>query len=101
MAKLRFNHRSAGIGLLALSIISIALLATACARPSAKIDQTAYAEEIAQYRIARLAELKSDNGYLSLVGLFWLKEGEHKFCSGPANEIGLPLKKLIHVTPAL
>ncbi len=97
MAKLRFNHRSAGIGLLALSIISSALLATSCARPSAKIDQTAYAEEIAQYRIARLAELKSDSGYLSLIGLFWLKEGENKFGSDPANEIVLPQEKVSRV----
>src|SRR5229473_4875206 len=91
------NHRSAGIGLLVLSIISIALLATSCARPSAKIDQTAYAEEIAQYRIARLAELKSDSGYLSLIGLFWLKEGENKFGSDPANEIVLPKEKVTRV----
>jgi hypothetical protein len=78
----------------ALSIISIALLATSCARTSQKIDEAAYAKEIEQYRIARLAELKSDSGYLSLIGLFWLKEGENKFGSDPANEIVLPKEKV-------
>jgi uncharacterized protein len=97
MANFGFNHRSAGILVLALSIIFAALLATSCARPSAKIDRAAYAEEIEQYRIARLAELKSDGGYLSLIGLFWLKEGENKFGSDPANEIVLPKEKVSRV----
>jgi uncharacterized protein len=93
----RFNRGSASIGLFALSVISIALVATSCARPTATIDRTAYAKEIEQYRIARLAELKSDSGYLSLIGLFWLKEGENKFGSDPANEIILPKEKVSRV----
>ena len=98
MTKVRFEPRSASIGLFALSLISIAaLLATSCAQPSPKIDPAAYAEEIEQYRIARLAELKSDSGYLSLIGLFWLKEGENKFGSDPANEIILPKEKVSRV----
>ena len=84
---------SASSGLFALSIFSFALLAASCTEPPPKIDATAYAQEIAQYRIARLAELKSDSGYLSLTGLFWLKEGENKFGSDPANEIVLPKEK--------
>jgi hypothetical protein len=47
--------------------------------------------EIEQYRIARLAELKSDSGALSLTTV--TKEGENKFGSNPANEIVLPKKK--------
>jgi uncharacterized protein len=94
MRKVRFNHGSASSGLLALSIISILLLATSCARPSPKIDAVAYAQEIEQYRTARLTELKSESGYLSLVGLFWLKEGANKFGSDPANEIILPKEKV-------
>ncbi len=94
MAKLRFNQRSAGIGLLAVSLLITALLGNSCTQPPPKIDAAAYAEEIAQYRIARLAELRSDSGYLSLAGLFWLKEGENKFGSDPANEIVLPKEKV-------
>ena len=93
----RFNRGSASIRLFALSIFSIALLATSCAEPSPRIDPTAYAQEIEQYRIARLAELKSDSGYLSLTGLFWLREGENKFGSDPANEIVLPKEKVSRV----
>ena len=88
---------SASIWWLALSIFSIALLAASCAEPAPKIDSAAYAGEIEQYRIARLVELKSDSGYLSLIGLFWLKEGENKFGSDPANEIVLPKEKVSRV----
>lgn len=91
------NRGNASIALLAGSVISIALLATSCAQPAAKLDRAAYAQEIEQYRIARLAELKSDSGYLSLIGLFWLKEGENKFGSDPANEIVLPKEKVSRV----
>ncbi|HSP62317.1 MAG TPA: DUF1684 domain-containing protein [Pyrinomonadaceae bacterium] len=91
------NLGSASIGLFAPSVISIALLATSCAQPPPKIDRTAYAQEIERYRTARLAELKSDSGYLSLIGLFWLKEGENKFGSDPANEIVLPKEKVSRV----
>ena len=90
----RFNRGSASIWLFALSVISITLLMTSCAQPSAKLDRAAYAQEIEQYRIARLAELKSESGYLSLIGLFWLKEGDNKFGSDPANEIILPKEKV-------
>ena len=79
--------------MLALSIFFIALLATSCAQPAPRLDAAAYAQEIEQYRVARLAELKSDSGYLSLTGLFWLKEGENKFGSDPVNEIVLPKEK--------
>ena len=92
----RIHTGSASIWWLALSIFSIALLAS-CAEPAPKIDSAAYAEEIEQYRIARLVELKSDSGYLSLIGLFWLKEGENKFGSDPANEIVLPKEKVNRV----
>jgi len=91
------RERRRGTSKLLLALFFTALLTTSCARPSAKIDPVAYAQEIEQYRIARLAELKSDSGYLSLIGLFWLKEGENKFGSDPANEIVLPKEKVSRV----
>ena len=93
MSKIRINLGSAS-AMLALSLLGAALLATSCARPSPKIDEAAYAKEIEQYRAERLAELKSESGYLSLIGLFWLKEGENKFGGDPTNEIVLPKEKV-------
>jgi uncharacterized protein len=75
------NHTS----LLALSL----LLFSSCARTPAKIDVNAYAKEIEQWHSERLAELKSEDGWLTLVGLFWLKEGDNKIGSDKSNDIVL------------
>lgn len=49
-----------------------------------------YEEQLEQWKAKRLAGLKSEDGWLSLIGLFWLKEGENHFGSDPAGEIVLP-----------
>ena len=50
----------------------------------------AYRDEIQQWRATYEAKLKQDNGWLSLAGLFWLKEGENTFGTGSGNRIVLP-----------
>jgi len=79
-------------------------LSAACARPektatnapppqppaSAATVGASYERELETWKAERLAGLKSENGWLSLVGLFWLKEGENRFGSDPTNEIVLP-----------
>jgi uncharacterized protein len=42
-----------------------------------------------KWQADRLATLTKEDGWLSLVGLFWLNEGENKFGSDPANPIRL------------
>src|SRR5947209_14931983 len=49
-----------------------------------------YPEEIAAWHQERIAGLKRPDGWLSLVGLFWLKEGENRFGSSPANTVIFP-----------
>lgn len=49
-----------------------------------------YEQELEQWKAKRLASLKSEDGWLSLIGLFWLKEGENRFGSDPTYEIVLP-----------
>jgi uncharacterized protein (DUF1684 family) len=83
-------------GLLKLAVMAICLvgviLTNSCARRPAKsqIDSSAYAQELSQWQQKRWAELKGETGWLTLVGLFWLKEGENKFGSDGANEIVIP-----------
>lgn len=52
-----------------------------------------YEQELEQWKAKRLANLKSEDGWLSLIGLFWLKEGENRFGSDPTGEIVLPDSK--------
>ncbi|HEX7313111.1 MAG TPA: DUF1684 domain-containing protein [Pyrinomonadaceae bacterium] len=59
--------------------------AVAAATPSASYEQ-----ELEQWKTKRLASLKSEDGWLSLIGLFWFKEGENRFGSDPTGEIVLP-----------
>ena len=42
------------------------------------------------WRAQRLAGLTGETGWLSLVGLHWLKEGENGFGTDPRNEVVLP-----------
>src|SRR6185295_16082096 len=53
-------------------------------------DKKSYEAQIQQWRAEREAELRADDGWLTLAGLFWLKEGENRIGSDAANEIVLP-----------
>jgi uncharacterized protein len=45
---------------------------------------------IAQWRAAQESKLKADDGWLTVTGLFWLKEGANTFGSASSNRIVLP-----------
>ena len=49
-----------------------------------------YRREIEQWRKAAEDRLKSDTGWLTVAGLFWLEEGKNSFGSAPGNKIVLP-----------
>jgi uncharacterized protein (DUF1684 family) len=51
----------------------------------------AYRAEIQEWRDAREAGLEAEDGWLSLVGLFWLKEGPNRFGSDPSSDMVLPM----------
>lgn len=50
-------------------------------------DDSAYRKEIADWRAHRLERLKAPDGWLSLIGLEWLKEGANKIGSAKDNAI--------------
>jgi len=49
-----------------------------------------YVEEIETWRQKRAERLKADGGWLTVEGLFWLKQGDSAFGSDKANAIVLP-----------
>ena len=77
-----------------LALLSFTFISSSCRRAAPKIDPVAYAREIDQWHQKRYDDLKSETGWLTLVGLFWLKEGENKFGSDAANDIALPNQQL-------
>jgi uncharacterized protein len=79
--------RNRRISKLALSVCAIA---AALGSLAASPEDPAYIASVEKWRADYEADLKSDHGWLSVAGLFWLHEGENKFGSDPANDIVLP-----------
>jgi uncharacterized protein (DUF1684 family) len=49
-----------------------------------------YTRGILEWRAQREAKLKADDGWLTVVGLHWLKEGDNRVGSNPDFEVPLP-----------
>ena len=52
----------------------------------------AYLSEVNEWHAKRIENLKKENGWLNLAGLYWLKEGENKFGSAKDNDVVFPSK---------
>src|SRR5271155_3436645 len=84
----RIFLRTAG-GLAGMLVLSLAM----GARPriaAGDNDYAAYRASVEKWRQDYETDLKSDHGWLTISGLFWLHEGENKFGSDPLNDIVLP-----------
>ena len=57
---------------------------------SNQLSKVDYAKSIAEYRTQRESKLKEPTGWLSLVGLYWLKEGINSFGAADDNNIIIP-----------
>ena len=66
------------------SALVAAVLAAAAAA------STPYVAEIEQWRAKREERLKADGGWLTVTGLFWLKDGANTLGSAPGSTIVLP-----------
>jgi uncharacterized protein (DUF1684 family) len=79
-------------------------------------DVSGYKQSVEKWRQAYEAKLRSDDGWLTVSGLFWLHEGENSFGSAPGNDVVLPFavmpanaghfdlhsgKTMVHVNPGV
>lgn len=60
---------------------------------SSRSGDAAYIAEIKEWQKKRIESLTKEDSWLSLAGLFWLKEGENRFGSEPSNDIIFPAGK--------
>ena len=76
------------------TIVLLLILAAAGCREEVTSDRMAstVAAEIGKYRDDREARLQREDGWLTLVGLFWLDPGANTFGSSKANKIVMPAK---------
>jgi hypothetical protein len=75
-----------------LAVAAIGLSGAVAARPQRRppLAASTYLESVEAWRTRHEAELRADDGWLSLVGLFWLQEGVNRVGSDPGAEVPLP-----------
>jgi hypothetical protein len=77
------------IGLLT-ALVWLVVSGVGWASQAAEQPGATYAGTIEAWRADREAELRADDGWLTLVGLFWLHEGPNAMGGGDANAVPLP-----------
>jgi len=73
-------------------IYSLLILIIACTQK--RTADPNYVKEINEWGAKRVNRLKADDGWLNLVGRFWLKQGESTFGSAKDNDIVVESSKL-------
>jgi len=68
----------------------IGIVAVFCLGLSAADASMDYRQQIEQWRAQREKALAADDGWLTVAGLDWLKEGENRVGADPASEVALP-----------
>ena len=61
-----------------------------CQSKKEKFNEEEYVKSVKDWKAQRLENLKSETGWLNLVGLYWLNEGQNPFGSNEANNIVFP-----------
>lgn len=85
-----------------LLVVGLAALACGCASEPEPAPLTAgYLEQLEEFRRGRIESLAGEEGWLGLVGLYWLEEGESRFGSDPNAEIVLPDRPALAGEPAV
>lgn len=98
------KHKVIIISVAFVSLLATVLFLAACQKtnkPAAVFNETAHKAEIQKWQNDRVAGLTKDDGWLTLIGLFWLNEGENKLGSDAKNPIVLPKDKAPRVAGSL
>jgi len=77
--------------ILAIALTFITLLISCSQKPEADPN---YVKEINEWDAKRVTRLKADDGWLNLIGRFWLKPGENTFGTSKDNDIVIESSKL-------
>lgn len=73
-------------------MISLYIFLSGCKSPSP--SESEYIEDINQWHNKRIERLKSENGWLNLVGRSWLKIGTNRFGSAKDNDVVIESEKV-------
>jgi len=82
-------------------VLSVAVAAAAVVLPLLPVwaspDLNSWESELAAWRARRAESLQAPEGWLSLIGLEWLREGDNSFGSAADNRIQIDAKTPAHV----
>ena len=56
----------------------------------AEEPETPYIKSVKDFHAKRIERLKKPNSWLSLIGLYWLKEGKNRFGTDKSNDLVIP-----------
>lgn len=73
-----------------LTIILLISISFSCKNEESTRGTQEYIKEIEEWSSKRIENLKKENGWLNLVGLFWLNEGSNTFGSSEKNDLLFP-----------
>ncbi len=73
-----------------LVVLAVALAVCGCEDPPPPTDPAAHSADVEAWREWRYADLMQTDGWLSLVGLYWLEPGRNTFGADPGNKIVFP-----------
>lgn len=75
------------------STLLLLILFSCSGKKSNDREDASYINEIKNWHNERIKSLKSEDGWLSVSGLFWLNEGENSFGAALSNDIVFPEDK--------
>ncbi len=79
--------------LIIISVLTL-IFASGCEKDQGNPE---YVKSIKQWHEKRVARLKTETGWLNLVGLYWLQEGKNTFGSAKDNDIIFPENAPAHI----
>jgi hypothetical protein len=71
-----------------VTAVACVLTLAACGR-TPQVDPVAYQQDIDSWRASRLKSVAGADGWTTLVGLYWFKEGKNSFGSAPGSDLAL------------
>jgi len=77
-----------------LLLIFLMIIITGCEKQTANPE---YVNSIKQWHQKRIERLKSETGWLNLVGLYWLNKGQNTFGSAKDNNVIFPSNAPAHI----
>jgi len=73
-----------------LSVLAFATVFSGCEGAPPVIDEAEYGRSMAKFKVDRRHEIGGPDGWITLVGLFWLVPGANAVGSGASNPVRLP-----------